>query len=56
MRSFLARRDALTDPARRQLAEELAARLRPKVAGATGGDAPELFLERLAAAKAERGA
>jgi uncharacterized RDD family membrane protein YckC len=56
VRSFLARRDALTVAARRQLAEELAARLRPKVGGATGGDAPELFLERLAAAKAERGA
>src|SRR5690348_701024 len=54
VRSFLARRDAHTVAARRQVAEELAARLRPKVGGATGGDAPELFLERLAAAKAER--
>jgi uncharacterized RDD family membrane protein YckC len=55
VRSFLARRDALTWDARQQLAAELAGRLRPKVGGATGGEAPELFLERLAAAKAERG-
>jgi uncharacterized RDD family membrane protein YckC len=55
VRSFLARRDTLTSAARQQLAAELAARLRPKVGGATGGEAPELFLERLAAAKAERG-
>ena len=55
VRSFLARRDALTWDARQQLAAELAARLRPKVGGATGGEAPELFLERLAAAKADRG-
>jgi uncharacterized RDD family membrane protein YckC len=55
VRSFLARRDALTWDARQQLAGELAARLRPKVGGATAADAPELFLERLAAAKAARG-
>jgi uncharacterized RDD family membrane protein YckC len=55
VRSFLARRDVLTWDARQQLAAELAARLRPKVGGATGGESPELFLERLAAAKAERG-
>jgi len=54
VRSFLARRDSLTANARAQLAHELAARLRPKVGGAVGADAPELFLERLAAAKAER--
>jgi uncharacterized RDD family membrane protein YckC len=56
VRSFLARREALTWDARQQLAAELAARLRPKVGGDTGGESPELFLERLAASKAERGA
>jgi uncharacterized RDD family membrane protein YckC len=55
VRSFLARRDALTWDARQQLAAELAARLRPRVGGATAGETPELFLERLAAAKADRG-
>ena len=54
VRSFLARRDALTSNARAQLAAELAGRLRPKVGGGVADDAPELFLERLAAAKAER--
>jgi hypothetical protein len=55
VRSFLARRHGLTDDARAQLARELAMRLRPKVGG--GGidaDAPELFLERLVAAKLGR--
>jgi uncharacterized RDD family membrane protein YckC len=54
VRSFLARRDMLTSNARVQLAEEIASRLRPKIGGAVEGDTPELFLERLAAAKAER--
>ena len=54
MRGFLARRDALTENARFQLATELAGRLRPKVGGGVADEAPELFLERLAAAKAER--
>jgi uncharacterized RDD family membrane protein YckC len=54
VRSFLARRDSLTANARAQLAAELAARLRPKVGGGVGNEPPELFLERLAAAKAER--
>ena len=54
VRGFLARRDALTENARIQLATELAGRLRPKVGGGVADEAPELFLERLAAAKAER--
>lgn len=54
VRSFLARRESLTHDARIQLAAELATRLRPKVGGAVGDDSPELFLERLAAAKADR--
>ena len=54
VRSFLARKDSLTTNARRQLAAELAARLRPKVGGGVASESPELFLERLVAAKAER--
>ena|ERR1700704_3913883 len=54
VRSFLARRDSLTANARAQLAAELTARLRPKVGGGIGNEPPELFLERLAAAKAHR--
>jgi uncharacterized RDD family membrane protein YckC len=54
VRSFLARRGMLTVNARAQLATELANRLRPKVGGAVDEGPPELFLERLAAAKAER--
>jgi uncharacterized RDD family membrane protein YckC len=54
VRSFLARRAELTTDARTQLAAELAARLRPKVGGAIANESPELFLERLAAAKADR--
>jgi len=54
VRSFLARRDTLTRNARAQLASELAARLRPKIGGGVANEPPELFLERLAAAKAER--
>jgi uncharacterized RDD family membrane protein YckC len=54
VRSFLARRWELTTSARIHLANELAARLRPKVAGADTNLAPEEFLERLAAAKSMR--
>jgi hypothetical protein len=56
VRSFLARRHGLTDDARTQLAQQLAARLQPKVGGGAGLDAgsPELFLERLVAAKLGR--
>lgn len=54
VRSFLERRHQLTPQARERLAAELAARLRPKVAGtgASGGD--EQFLSALAAVKASR--
>ena len=54
VRSFLARRWDLTPSARIHLANELAARLRPKVAGADPGLPPEEFLEKLAAAKSMR--
>jgi hypothetical protein len=54
VRSFLARRDSLTADARAQLATELAKRLRPKLGGGVADEPPELFLERLAAAKADR--
>jgi uncharacterized RDD family membrane protein YckC len=54
VRAFLARRDSLTADARAQLAAELARRLRPKLGGGVADEPPELFLERLAAAKAER--
>ena len=54
VRSYLARKDSLTANARVQLASELAARLRPKVGGGVANEPPELFLERLVAAKAER--
>jgi uncharacterized RDD family membrane protein YckC len=56
VRHFLARRETLTWDARTHLAAELAARLRPKVGGAVVSESPEIFLERLAAAKAGRGA
>jgi uncharacterized RDD family membrane protein YckC len=54
VRSFLARRDSLTHDSRVQLAEALASRLRPKVGGGVADEPAELFLERLAAAKADR--
>lgn len=54
VRSFLARRHGLTDDARAHLAGELAARLRPKIGGGVDADSPELFLERLVAAKLGR--
>ena len=54
VRQFLARRSGLEDRARAELAAELARRLRPQVAGAPEQLAAEEFLERLAAAKADR--
>lgn len=54
VRSFLERRTSLTPEARWRLAWELAQRLRPKVAGAPADLHPEVFLERLSAAKATR--
>jgi len=52
VRSFLERRNQLRPGARRALAEQLAGRLRPLVAGAQHGLGDEAFLEHLAAAKA----
>jgi len=52
VRSFLERRNQLRPGARRALAEQLAGRLRPLVAGAQRGLGDEAFLEHLAAAKA----
>jgi uncharacterized RDD family membrane protein YckC len=54
VRQFLARRNALPPPARERVAADLAARLRPKVAGAPPWIMPEHFLEGVAAAKAAR--
>jgi hypothetical protein len=54
VRRYLERRDTLGASARAELAEELAAHLRPKVAGAHERLTAEQFLERLAAAKAAR--
>jgi uncharacterized RDD family membrane protein YckC len=54
VRQFLDRRDQLSSGARQELAEELERRLRPLVAGAPEGLAPEEFLERLSDAKAAR--
>lgn len=54
VRRFLDRREGLSGTARRDLATDLATRLRPKVAGA-GADGDEGFLEGLSAAKAARG-
>ena len=54
VRRYLERRDTLGGSARAELAEELAAHLRPKVAGAHERLTAEQFLERLAAAKAAR--
>jgi uncharacterized RDD family membrane protein YckC len=55
VRSFLARRHEITPAARVHLANELASRLRPKVAGEDRNLPPEQFLELLAAAKSRRG-
>jgi len=52
VRSFLERRGELDPGARASLAAQLAARLRPLVAGARAGLHDEAFLEHLAAAKA----
>ncbi len=54
VRQFLARRSGLETAARAELAAELERRLRPRVAGAPERIAAEEFLERLAAAKADR--
>jgi uncharacterized RDD family membrane protein YckC len=54
VRAFLARRGELAAHARRTLAADLAAKLRPRVAGARAGLGDEDFLEQLAAAKAKR--
>ena len=54
VRRFLERRAGLVPDARHRLAEELAARLRPKVVGPSPDLGPEAFLEELAAAKAAR--
>jgi len=55
VRRFLVRRDELESAARARIAEQLAARLRPKVAGGPDEPEPERFLESLVAAKAARG-
>jgi uncharacterized RDD family membrane protein YckC len=52
VRAFLERRSQLRPGARRALAEQLAGRLRPLVAGAQRGLGDEAFLEHLAAAQA----
>jgi len=54
VRQFLTRRGDLAGGPREELAGELERRLRPLVAGAPEGLDAEEFLERLAAAKAER--
>ena len=54
VRSFLARRDQLAPHARRTLAAELAAKLRPRVAGARTGLTDEGLLEQIAAVKGRR--
>jgi uncharacterized RDD family membrane protein YckC len=51
VRQFLARRPTLASGPRDELADELAKRLRPLVAGAPEQLEPEEFLERLSAAK-----
>ena len=55
VRQFLDRRAGLDAGARAELASDLERRLRPLVAGAPEHLEPEEFLERLAAAKADRG-
>jgi uncharacterized RDD family membrane protein YckC len=51
VRAFLARRAQLAPHARRELAQQLAAKLRPRVAGVRAGITDEAFLTGLAAAK-----
>lgn len=55
VRLFLERRERLRLQARRDVAAQLASRLRPRVGGAPGGMSDETFLELLVAAKVERG-
>ncbi|MGH2788090.1 MAG: RDD family protein [Actinomycetota bacterium] len=54
LRRFLERRGELAGDARRRIAEQLAAALRPKIAGPTEAQDSETFLERVAAAKSLR--
>lgn len=54
VRRFLERRHSLEPHARRHLGEELAARLRPRVAGVPPGVGDEEFLDGLSTAKAAR--
>jgi uncharacterized RDD family membrane protein YckC len=54
VRQFLQRRAALEPGARQRLAEDLASRLVPRVAGVPGGLSAEAFLEGLLAAKESR--
>jgi uncharacterized RDD family membrane protein YckC len=54
VRSFLERRDALRPQPRLELADQLAARLRPRVPGVPPSIGDETFLELLVAVKAER--
>jgi len=54
VRSYLGRRQELSDAVRRQLAHTMAERLRPKVGGVTDDLRGERFLELLAAAKRDR--
>jgi uncharacterized RDD family membrane protein YckC len=55
VRAFLDRRETLRNPARAEIAAELARRLRPRVGGAHEELDDEHFLELLVAAKAARG-
>lgn len=55
VRRFLERRASLSADARQRLAQDLAWRLAPKVAGTDPTSNPERFLEQVAAAKAARG-
>lgn len=54
VRSFLVRRDSLDRDARRQLAQTLAMRLRPKIPGVPAEIQGERFLEALVADRASR--
>jgi uncharacterized RDD family membrane protein YckC len=54
VRAFLERREQLKTGARRDIAEELSRRLRPRVGGAHESFADERFLELLVAAKSAR--
>jgi len=56
VRAFLERRHALEAGARESLAEDLASRLRPKVAGVSEEDGAERFLEVVASARGGEGA